>query len=322
MKISRKRWVISGIVAVFCALCFSALKAETVGAISFAVSPMNNYVIINPGDSYESSFKILNPVDNESDIKYEVKMEHFYEEDDGAVLLEEVGTTGQILDWTTLESADTGTLAPNESAEIKYVINVPKNAAGGGQYIAFTVEAKGDSEDGSSDEGTNATLEQKAIIAYRVFVEVPGDITRSGEILDINVPGFLLGGNITGTSTIKNTGNIHDEATYTLQVFPLFSDEEVYTDEEDPKTSMVMPDRQSYHVSEWENTPPVGIYNVVYTVKFAGVEGKVSKLVIVCPIWLLFLIIFAIIALIIWIVMRIRARAKGSKKAEQRVVGG
>ncbi|MBQ3296534.1 hypothetical protein IJH01_00150 [Candidatus Saccharibacteria bacterium] len=314
MKISKKRWAISGILIVFCALCLSALKIEGANAISFAVSPMNNFVIINPGESYESSFRVLNPVSNDSDIEYEVKMEHFYEGDDGAVLLEEVGVTGQILDWTTLESPSTGTLAPNETVDLKYVINVPENAPGGGQYIAFTVEAKDTSTASSADEeGTNATLEQKTIIAYRVFVEVTGDVTRSGEILDVNVPGFLLGGNISGSSTVKNTGNVHNEATYTLQVFPLFSDEEVYTNEEDPKTNMIMPDRQSYFVSEWEDTPSVGIYNVVYTVKFAGLEEKVSKLVIICPIWLLFIIFFVIAAIIIWIVMRVRGRKKVEK---------
>lgn len=312
MIISKEKKVISGIIISFFALFISIIETSTANAISFAVSPMNNFVVLNPGESYESAFTVFNPTNNEDSINYEVKMEHFYEGDDGAVLLEDVGTTGQILEWTKLESADTGVLAPGEKADINYSINVPEDAAGGGQYVAFTVEAKDNSKTNESKEGTNATLEQKTLIAYRVFAEIAGDINRQGEVQDINVPSFLLSGNIKGTSSIKNTGNVHGEAKYKLQVFPLFSDEEIYTNEEDPQTATILPDRTRYEETAWENTPSIGIFNVKYTVEFEGVTAEVSKMVIICPIWLLFLIIFIIIAIIIWIAVRVKGR-KGNK---------
>ena len=316
MKKSKIQYFISGAVATILVTLISVLNVKMANAASFVVSPLNNYVIINPGDSYESSFKVLNPVGSENDIKYEVKMEHFYEGDDGAVLLEEVGDTGQILKWVTLKSEDTGTLAPNESAEIRYVINVPKDAAGGGQYVAFAVEAKNYDETDDFGEGTSTTLEQRMVIAYRVFVEVTGKVTRSGEILNVDVPGFLLSGNIFGSSIIKNTGNVHGIASYKLQVFPLFSDEEIYTNEENPITRTIMPDRSMYHDLAWEKTPSIGIFNVVYTVEFEGVTAQVKKMVIKCPIWLLFIIIFAIVAAIIYFVSRARARRAERRAAE------
>ncbi len=316
MKISKLNFFIGGIVATFLVTLIGILNAEKVGAISFVVSPLNNYVIINPGESYESSFKVLNPTGNEDNLEYEVKMEHFYEGEDGAVLLEEVGDTGQILDWVTLKSANTGVLAPNEATEIRYVINVPKNAAGGGQYVAFTVEAKNNDKTDDLGEGTNTALKQRMVIAYRVFVEVTGKIIRNGEMLNIDVPGFLLSGNIFGSSIIKNTGNVHGTASYKLQVFPLFSDEEIYTNEETPATRTIMPDRSMYHELAWEKTPNIGIFNVVYTVEFEGTTAQIKKMVIKCPVWLLFIIIFAIVAAIIYFVSRARARRAERRAAE------
>ena len=316
--ITKQKSKFNKIVILSMLLCIGLLRAEPVGAASFAVAPMNNYVTINPGDSYTAAFEVYNPTSNTSSINYEVKMDHFYESNEGAVLLEEVGTTGEILDWATIDSPSSGTLESGESTQIKYTISVPENAPGGGQYLAFTVEGGKAEEDtlDESGEGSNTALEQKMIIAYRVFVEVTGDVIKSGEIENISVPGFLLGGNIIGTSTVKNTGNVHESATYKLQVFPLFSDEEVYTNEEDPETSMVLPDRMVFKTSTWENTPKVGIFNVIYTVEFAGQTAQISKMVIICPIWLLFIIFFMIAAIIIWLVMRARSRkSTNSRKA-------
>ena len=101
-----------------------------------------------------------------------------------------------------------------------------------------------------------------------------------------------------------------------LQVWPLFSDEEICTNEEQPETSLILPETERYHAQSCA-LPSVGIFKAKQTVKIFGEESIVEKMVIVCPIWLLFIIFFVIAAIIIWIVVRVQKRNRGNKSPEE-----
>ena len=105
---------------------------------------------------------------------------------------------------------------------------------------------------------------------------------------------------------------MHTDAEYILQVWPLFSDEEVCTNEEEPDTSMIMPETERYHAQTC-NLPSMGIFKAKQTVKIFGETSIIERTIIACPLWVLFLILFVIIAIVIWIVMKVR----GSKKRGQ-----
>ena len=106
---------------------------------------------------------------------------------------------------------------------------------------------------------------------------------------------------------VKNNGNVHAEAKYTLQVWPLFSDEEICTNEEAPENSLVLPNTQKYYSQEC-NLPMVGIFRAKQVVKIIGEESIVEKTIIVCPLWLLFVVIFGIVLLIAWIIAKTKKR--------------
>ena len=193
-------------------------------------------------------------------------------------------------------------------------ITVPKNAPAGGQYLSFltTTEMDGKEENEEKNGETNTMIDEIKRVAHLVYAEVAGATVKKGEIADANVPGFLFSGKIKGSSSVTNQGNVHGTATYKLQVFPLFSNEEVYTNEEDPTTLTILPNRTVYDELTWDETPSFGIFNVVYSVEFQGSTAEVKKMVIVCPMWLLFVVIFAVVALIIFIVIKVKKR--GSRK--------
>lgn len=294
--------VLSSVILTF-GLCTSVFAD-----VGISVSPMIQKIVLNPGETYTGTFKVFNQAANKNDLSFEAEVIPFFADENYDAVYEKVGNYNQIVDWITVKNG-TGTLAPNNGADITYTINVPKNAPSGGQYAAIRVTSVND-KDSEGLSGTSTSVKVKYGIAYTIFAEIAGTTVRKGEVLDANVQSLLLDGNIKGTSTIKNTGNVHGTAKYTLKVFPLFSSEEVYTNEEDPATRTILPDRTLHNEISWDETPTFGIFNVVYTVEFEGVTTEVSKMVIKCPVWLLFIIIFIIVALIVWLVIRMKSHKK------------
>lgn len=279
----------------------------------FSVSPMNQKIILTPGETYRSSFKVTNPGTNTANFAYKADVTPFYVNDNYEIIYENNNDYNQIVNWITLDNSE-GIITPNNTIELYFSINVPETAPAGGQYAAITVTSNNNS---SSQEGA-INIQAKYSIAHIIYAEIAGTTERHGEVLSADLPSFLLSGNITGSSSVKNTGNVHGTAKYTLQVFPLFSNEEVYTNEESPLELTILPDRTLYNELAWEDTPAIGIFNVIYTVEFEGITTQVSKLVIKCPIWLLFIIIFAIFALIFYFVAKSKARKKATKASQTR----
>lgn len=304
------------IVAIICGLTpiLTGALSKTVYANSeFSVTPMHQKIVLTPGERYEGTFNIANPASNTNIFNYKLNVEPFYVDNSDEVVFENNGDYNQIVNWTTLDK-ETGSVEPNKTATAKFIINVPPDAPAGGQYVMIRTS----SNDDLMPVSNSLNIQNVLSIAHLIYAEVTGETTRSGEILSADVPAFLLDGNIIGASAIKNTGNVHSDAKYTLQVFPLFSNEEIYTNEEKPRTRIILPDRTLYNELAWEDTPAIGIFNVIYTVEFEGITTQVSKLVIKCPIWLLFIIIFAIFALIFYFVAKSKARKKATKASQTR----
>lgn len=288
-----KKYFTTGLLAI-ATLIFGASKTVPASAISssFRISPMYQNISLIPGEVSQGTFVITNPANNETNFKYKLYVQAFIATDDEDVAFENNGDFNQIVDWITLEKTS-GEITPNNSEEITFTIDVPTDAPAGGQYAAIMVRQEAE---GSIGDAVN--LKQNYEISHLIYADVAGETVRKGDISEVNVPSFLFSGNITGAAKIKNLGNVHSRATHTLQVFPLFSNEEVYTNEENPQTSFIMPETTKLTTTAWEETPSLGIFHVIYNVEYEGVESKVDKMVIVCPLWLLFLIILALFLII------------------------
>lgn len=283
------------------------------------VSPPNQEIILIPGETYDGSIKVSNSNEAENDLVYSVSVGTFgqkksddSEDDYGTVDMETVTSYNQMMDWIKL-GKENGVVAPNESDVVPFSIVVPADAPAGGQYA--TINIQDDTKRG--DTNGNVTIESKARIASIIYAEVAGETRDEGVILENDIPSLLLNNTLEAGSMVRNNGNVHTDAEYILQVWPLFSDEEVCTNEEEPETSLVLPETEKYH-TETCQLPSVGIFRAKQTVKIFGEESTVEKMVIVCPIWLLFIIFFVVAGLVIWIVMRVKARGKKSEKKSEK----
>lgn len=283
------------------------------GKRAFALSPMSQRVILTPGETYKGSLTVANPATATEDFNYLVTVAPFYPaklndglDDYGTVTYTEKTNANMIVDWTKVDNPE-GTLTPNEERAITFSIKVPDTAPAGGQYLALLVRENPKIK----TEEDSMSVTEVMQMAHVIYADVAGETVKTGEILENNLPSFLMTNELKATARVKNTGNIHTDAEFILQVWPMFSDEEICTNEEDASMNLIVPDTERYHV-ETCKLPFVGVFRAKQTVRIFGEESVVEKTILVCPLWLLFIVVLAIVALVIWVVVRAKTRKKTS----------
>ncbi len=282
---------------------------------SLTVSPQHQRIMLVPGETYHGSIKVSSQASSTRATEFDVSVAPFSEtagegsrDDYGMVNYVDRTTYNMIVDWIDFEQS-TDSVEPNDAVTIPFTITVPDNAPAGGQYASIVVK---DASPHVSQDGGVAVDSVMQILSI-IYAEVAGETKDDGVVLENTMSSFLLNGPLIAESMVRNDGNVHTMAQYTLQVWPLFSDEEICTNEEEPETSLVLPETERYHAQTCE-LPSVGIFKAKQTVKIFGEESTVEKMVFICPIWLLFIIFFVIAAIIIWLVMQIQKRKRNAKQ--------
>lgn len=279
--------------------------------VGFMMSPMTNRVTLEPGGVYTGSFWIMNPEENTTSVKYNLDIRSFYRDNDNKAIFEDIDGRGQLAKWITIDVPDNNIIAPKESDEIRYTIRVPQNAPAGGQYAAIAATSMPMDE----DKDGAVSLSESIAMTYTIFAEVSGQTIKKSEITDLNSPGFIIDGNIVASSKVANVGNVHGTATYTLEVYPLFSDQPIYSNASDPEKKLVLPGRTMVHESVFGNTPAAGFFNILYKVEFENGEVKeLKKLVIKCPLWVLLVIASVVVGLIMYFVIKAKKRSRQRQK--------
>lgn len=259
---------------------------------------------LRAGGKYTGKFKVQNTGSKE--FRFEIDFSPYSVKDENYELDKDTESDyTQLSKWITVDRSS-GSIKPDESIEVEYTINVPRDVAGGGQYALINVKMLTD--DSEQSEGSAFKVMQQ--IGFRVLANIAGTTRKTATITDNKVPSFIFNPPITVSSVVNNTGNVHAKAKYTLQVFPLFGDEEVYTNEEDPLTLTILPETKRYNELSWDGAPALGIFRVKQTVKIFDEVSVTEKLVFLCPIWFLFIVLLLIFCVIFWIVSRVRNRRK------------
>lgn len=260
----------------------------------------DNLKTLQPGDVRTGSFSIENTGTEEFSFSVGFTPYSVEGEDYDPNYEKETQYT-DIAKWITTDLTE-ATVKSGEEVEINYTIKVPENAHGGLQAGVIMVTMR------NADSQESTGFEAIKRLGFLVFGNVDGKINRSAKILENNIPGIILNPDLQVSSLVENSGNVYGVAEYKVQVFPLFSDEEVYTNEEKPELNVIFPETKRYYAITWEDTPSLGIYRVRQTVKLFDEESVVEKLVFIIPLWLIIIILVIIFLAVFWIISRIRSR--------------
>ena len=274
--------------------------------IHLQVSPVKQKISLTPGSTYTGTFKVQNvgtmPFDySVNATPYSVTNEQYNPD------YSSVTTYSQMADWITFDKkTEKGTLQPGTTVDVVYRVNVPADAPAGGQYAALMAQT----ESGNAENATVAVVHRVGMILYAA---VPGETRSGGEIVKNTVNSFYFNPPLTVTSLVKNTGNIEQTAKYHVNIYPLFSNEAIFnTDdaEEGAYDRDVVPETSRFNSITWEKAPSIGIFSVEQTIEFAGETSTVHKLVLICPLWLLFIIFALVFFIIFWLISRHRDRKR------------
>lgn len=319
MKIKLKPLLCAAFAILIAGVPVVKVNADTTTA-GITVSPAKQKIILVPGETYTGVIHVSAHADNDIDAGYVVEVGSFSEFGEGDNAKDDYGTVdyisrssyNQMVDWITLDKTE-GVLKPNEDDYVTFTINVPEDAPAGGQYASLIFRDNSN----TALAGDGVAIQSIMQILSILYAEVAGETRDEGIVMENNMPSLLLNSPLEASSRVRNNGNVHTDASWTLQVWPLFSDEEICTNEENPYTTLILPETELYHEETCE-LPSVGIFRAKQVVKIFGEESIVEKTIIVCPIWLLFIIFFAIFALIFYFVSKAKARKESDAKRENK----
>lgn len=278
---------------------------------TFTILPMSQRFILKPGEVTEGSIKIVNPADATENFPYKVSVTPYgVIGEDYTADLETDSTRTAIAKWIKIEEP-TGEVKPNESKEIKFKIDVPENAPIGGQYATIAVSSNADAT-ASSGVAVQNVLEMASVI----YGTVNGPIEHKGEILENNIPGFVVNPPITLSGLIKNDGNIHEDATFVIKVTDFFTGNTILPTEDDDGeySELIMPETTRLIERNISNLPALGVVKVSQTIYYMGKEPSIAeKTVIICPIWFMALVAATLLAIVFAIVGIVRKHKKAKK---------
>ena len=286
--------------------------AEGAPRTSLFIAPMVQKIILMPGEAYNGTIKISNGASSTDDLKYKAEIGSYNKRQDGdskddygVTDVAEVTKRNEMMKWIALEKT-TGTVAPNGTDTLNFTINVPKDAPAGAQYASILVYEDKENETNSSSDN-QANIVSRFQLASAIIANVAGETVEKATIKSNDIPTMLTNNKLEATSMVRNDGNIYTDATYTLQVWPMGSDEEICTNEEKSESTMVLPDTERYHVQTCD-LPAVGIFKAKQIVKIFSEESVLEKTIFVCPIWLMVVVLVVVLGIILGIIIYIKKR--------------
>lgn len=280
-----------------------------------AVSPgLIEVDLLTPGQVYEGEFTVLNPTLDGATSHYSITAGPLtFDDEYYSPAFDDASDFNQIVDWVEI-AEPSGELAPQERRTIKYKITVPEDAPAGGQYMSFLVSAEDSAASGQSEGVAVAARSRIAVLLYST---VAGETREEGHVIENNVPAIVFDQPIKTSSLIINSGNVHIKAKYTLRIYPLFGEEEIYTNEESPVVSTVIPDTTLYNEKVWEDTPALGLYRVEQEIDFGDRIDRQETVTLVAPTWFIVLAFLFIASVMYGLIERISKRKEAKSQRQE-----
>lgn len=270
---------------------------------SLTIMPMSQEITLVPGETYTGSITVANPDASTSDLSYTASIAPYGVKGSGydVDLFSETSRT-EMVHWLTIDNAS-GTLAPNDTAEIHFSIKVPSDAAPGGQYAVIKVAQK-DPSSQENDLSVNNIYEAASII----YGNVTGEVIREGTVTGQFIPNFITTPEFTSTATIENHGTTHEDAIVTFTITNVFNGSTIYPHDSSDKgiNEIIMPDTTRELSYDFKDMPVIGVINVTQTIEYNGETYTNAQNIFICPAWFMVIVATLLLSTIGLIIMHVK----------------
>ncbi len=172
-------------------------------ALTLGVSPTLINISLEPGESWSSSLRIINP--NPYQLKVYVDVVNFYSqgEDGSGYFISPKAQDNTFANWVELYKNEL-MIPAGQVSKLPIKVNVPDNASPGGHFAAILVGTK------PAVNKNETKVSTAQVTTSLLFLQVNGDVHEEGKIRS-----FSTAKKITDTAQMdfvlrfENTGNIH-----------------------------------------------------------------------------------------------------------------
>lgn len=262
---------------------------------SITLSPSSDRFTIDAGSSRKGTMKVINSGDVAYDITlyarpYSVINENY------DVNVNEPRPNADAFRWITFDKLSYF-VAPGQTVNVSYTINVPSGASPGGHYGVLFAETK------ANEIGQTGVGRQKRV-GKVLYITVNGQYRMGGAVKEFILPFWQKGPVVQSSARVENTGNADFVAQVRTEAKDLFGTTK-FTYTGDP---VVLPETTRRVDMKWEKAPSFGLFNVHQTVEFLGKKHENSSYVLVAPLWFPILILGLLLGGIAYGVWRLRKR--------------
>lgn len=180
----------------------SVVHAQNVRTMT--VVPPTVQLELNPGETAEGTMKVINDSDEPLDLS--VIMQDFIVDNKNSIpnILppDSLSNKYSASAWIGIDQM-LFTVSPTKTQELRYYVQVPKNARPGGHYAATIFSPKAD----NAGTGSGAVINSQ--IGTLFYITVKGPITQNATVDQFTAPGFSEYGPVSITTDIKNNSDVH-----------------------------------------------------------------------------------------------------------------
>lgn len=301
----RRSRIIAVITIVAAALLVSAVPAAAAPQV-ITLTPTSLDRVIQPGTTYNGSFKILNQGEGGYTFHVYAGPYSVHSEDYAPDFTTPLPGAPDVAKWFKFSTTSLH-IEPGQSSTVNYSISMPASTPPGGYYAAAFAETK------LPPKANSIVLNER--VGEIFYLQAAGPVAQSGSLLTWQ-SGLFQKPPLTSTLRLKNTGSVHYRATINLNVQDVFGNDKYKL----KTVKEVLPQTIRKVTLPWQKTPSIGLFKVKGSVNFLDQQKTLPTrwvLVMSVPVRLVLAAILIAIVLLVAVRSGYIRRGKTSKKSSK-----